>query len=143
MKVYLQIFQTVKSLKQKPWLKRYRDENAEIRANARTDFGNQLRENLSTISYGKAMDDVRRGKEKNCNRKKRKFESSLYLAFVARKSMILMKATHFLFLNTIKEIFSSGTPVTVGFTVLELSKLQMYENYYDVLQPDYAEFISY
>ena len=32
-----------------------------------------------------------------------------------------------------------GKPIYLGFTVLELSKLHMYETYYDILQPYFGQ----
>ena len=121
------------SFDQSPWLKPYIDYNTEKRAQADSDFEKDYHKNLVCSFFGKTMEDVR-------NRIKVEFiHNSDERKILRYQSRLDFDGIHknyqdyhsFMFKTN---IIKMEKPIYLGFTILELSKLLMYETYYDKLQ---------
>ena len=88
--------------------------------------------------YGKTMENVR-------NRLRLEFNKKYdYRKIVKQQSKLTFKRTHKPFENCDSYSFKQkevlkDKPIYLGFGVLELSKILMYETYYDKLQPFFGQ----
>ena len=126
------------SFKQSKWLESYISFNTQKRNRAKKNFEKDFFELLNNAAFGKFLENVRNrlGLElikKGDIKKIIKHQSKLtfngiqksyenYYSFTYKKNEIVMD----------KAIY-------VGFAILELSKLHMYETYYDTLQPYFRQ----
>ncbi|XP_031570410.1 uncharacterized protein LOC116304770 [Actinia tenebrosa] len=121
--------------RQEPWMRPYIDFNTQKRTAAKNDFEKNLFKLMNNSVFGKTMENIRkRVSIKIVNTRE---EAKSYVSqpgFVRYVDMLNFYVIHMkkanLFLNK---------PVYAGFTVLELSKLLMYEFYYDKLKPKYGD----
>ena len=127
-------FHEIISFEQSKWLEKYISFNTQKRNKAKNDFEKDFFKLLVNAAFGKFLENVRNrlGLElikKGDIKKIIKQQSKLtfngiqksyenYYSFTFKKNEVVMD----------KAIY-------VGFTILELSKLHMYETYYDTLQP--------
>ena len=125
---------TVYQFDQKPIIKDYIDFNTNQRKLAKTDFEKNLYKLLNNALYGKTIENVRNhvnidlisiyDEEKIMERQsKLSFDGLIkcydeFIAYKFKKSKITFKQ-----------------PIYLGFSILELSKLLMYEYYYEKFQP--------
>ena len=126
------------SFKQSKWLEKYINFNTLKRNKAKIDFEKDFYKVLNNAFYGKTMENVRNLLgliffEKDDYKENIKYQSKLTFngiqksyencdSYVFRKNEVLMEK-----------------PIYLGFAVLELSKLHMYETYYDKLQRYFGE----
>ena len=121
------------SFDQSPWLAKYIDYNTKKRAEADSDFMKDYHKNLICSFSGKTMEDVR-------NRIKVEFAESTDERKILRyQSRLDFNSIHKSYQDYDSYTFKSKIvkmekPIYKGFTILELSKLLMYETYYDKLQ---------
>ena len=126
------------SFKHSKWLEKYINFNTQKRNKTKNDFEKDFYKLLNNAFYGKTMENVRnRSKiefiKKDEEEKMVKWQSKLtfngihkcyekYDSFTFKMNEVLM-----------------DKPIYLGFSVLELSKLLMYETYYDKFQPYFGE----
>ena len=129
---------SVISFRQSKWLEKYIDFITQKRNQAVNDFEKVFYKLLNNAFYGKTMENVR-------NRCK--------LAFIKRDEYDrILKQRRKLTFNGIHKGFNNcdsylvkeheilmDKPIYLGFAILELSKLHMYETYYDTLQPHFGQ----
>ena len=122
--------------KQTKWLKPYIEFNTNQRSKATTDFEKDYFKLMNNSYYGKTCENVRNRVEIELVTKRDKliklhnnprFKDEK--RFDENLCAVLKRITNIKF----------DKPIFIGATVLELSKLLMYEFYYDVLQPFYGE----
>ena len=121
------------SFDQSPWLQRYIDYITKKRAEADSDFMKDYLKNLICSFFGKTMENVRNRIKveivKNTNeRKNLSFQSRLDFNGIHKSYQDYDTYT---FKSIVVEM---EKPIYLRFTILELSKLLMYEKYYDKLQ---------
>ena len=126
------------SFKQSRWLEKYINFNTQKRNQAVKDFKKDLYKFLNNAFYGKTMENVR-------NRLKIKFfKKDDYREIKKQQSKLTFNGIH----KSYESCYSytvrqnevlMDKPIYLGFTVLELSKLLMYETYYDRLQPYFGQ----
>ena len=126
------------SFKQSRWLEKYINFNTQKRNQAVNDFEKDFYKLLYNAFYGKTMENVR-------NRLKIKFfKKDDYKEIIKQQSKLTFNGIH----KSYEKCYSYTTkqnevlmdkPIYLGFTVLELSKLHMYETYYDILQPYFGQ----
>ena len=126
------------SFKQSKWLNKYIDFHAKRRALATNDFKLKFHKDMPNSFYGKTMENIRNRIKvefirKDDNEKIIKQQSKLtfngihksyekYDSYTFKQNEILM-----------------DKPIYLGFSVVELNKLHMYETYYDILQPYFGQ----
>ena len=126
------------SFRQSNWLEKYINFNTQKRNEAVNDFEKDFYKLLNNAFYGKTMENVR-------NRLKIKIiKKDNYRKIIEYQSKLTFTGIHKLYENcdsyTIKQNeVLMDKPIYLGFTVLELSKLHMYETYYDILQTYFGE----
>ena len=122
------------SFRQSRLLEKYKIFNTQKRNQAVNDFEKDFYKLLNNAFYGKTRENVR-------NRLKIKFvKKDNYREIVKRQSKLTFNGVHKPYENCDSYTFKQNEvlmdkPTYLGFTVLELSKLLMYETYYDKLQP--------
>ena len=126
-------FHRIVSFDQSPWLAKYIDYNTKKRAEANSDFMKDYHKNLICSFFGKTMEDVR-------NRIKVEFVKNTDERKILRyQSRLDFNGIHKSYQDYDSYTFKSNVvkmekPIYLGFVILELSKLLMYETYYDKLQ---------
>ena len=122
------------SFKQCKWLEKYINFNTQKRNQAVNDFEKDFYKILNNAFYGKTMEKVR-------NRLKIKFvKKDDCREIIKQQSKLTFNGIHNSYENCDSYTFKQNAvlmdkPIYLGFFVLELSKLLMYETYYDKLQP--------
>ena len=120
------------SFRQSRWLEKY------INFNTQKDFEKDFYKLLNKIFYGKTMENVR-------NRLKIKFfKKDNYREIIKQQSKLTFNRIHKSYESCDSYTFKQNEvlmdkPIYLGFTVLELSKLLMYETYYDKLQSCFGQ----
>ena len=126
------------SFKQSKWLEKYISFNTQKRNKAKNDFEKDFYKLLNNAFYGKTMENVR-------NRLKKKFiKKDDHKEIIKQQSKLTFNGIHKSYENCDSYTFKQNEvlmdkPIYLGFTVLELSKLLMYETYYDILQPYFGQ----
>ena len=125
---------TIALIKQREWLEKYIRFNTQKRKKAKNEFEKDFYKLLNKNFYGETMENVRNRSKIEITRKDDTNK------IVKQQPKLTFNEIHKSF-----EIYDSYTfkqsevlmdkPVYLGFSVLELSKLLMYETYYDKLQP--------
>ena len=120
------------SFDQSPWLAKYIDYNTKKRAEADSDFMKDYHKILICSFFGKTMEDVR-------NRIKVEFKNTNKRKILKFQSRLDFNGIHKSYQDYDSYTFKSNVvkmekPIYLGFCILELSKLLMYEAYYDKLQ---------
>lgn len=123
------------SLKQSRWLKPYIDFNTEMRKNAKNAFEKDFFKLMNNTVFGKTMENVR------------KHMSLKLVTDRARLKRMTCKPTFKEFkiisedlvpvVRTKSKVFLSK-PTYVGFTILDISKVFMYEFHYDYMMKKYG-----
>ena len=121
---------TIYKFKQSPWLGKYIDHNTQKRTVAKTNFEKDLYKLMNNAFCGKTMENVR-------DRTNLEFiDHSQIDQIIKRQSKLSFKGImdHYSKFNVYKfdkEKTVFDKPIYLGFSVLELSKLLMYEFYYN------------
>ena len=126
------------SFKQSRWLEKYINFNTQRRNQAVNDFEKDFYKLLINAFYGKTMEIVR-------NRLKIKFfKKDNYRKIIEYQSKITFNGIHKSYEKCDSYTFKQNEvlmekPIYLAFAVLELSKLLMYETFYDILQPYFGQ----
>ena len=126
------------SFKQSKWLEKYINFNTQKRNQTVNDFEKDFYKVLNNAFYGKAMENVR-------NRLKINFiKKDNYREIIKKQFKLTFNGIHKSYENCDSYTFKQNEvlmdkPIYLGFTVLKLNKLLMYETYYDKLQPYFGQ----
>jgi hypothetical protein len=126
----------VLSFSQSAWLKQYIDFNSKKRAESKTSFEKDFYKLMNNAVYGKTIEDVKKriNFEMATSMKKRdRLINSVYL-----KSFKIFNENLAGF-ELVKKSVKLIKPFYVGFCVLELSKLLMYNFHYDYIKNKYGD----
>ena len=132
---------TIYRFKHSAWLGKYIDHNTQKRTVAKTNFEKDLYKLMNNAFFGKTMENVR-------DRTNLEFiDHSEIDQIIKRQSKLSFKGfvdhySKFSVYKFDKEKTVFDKPIYLGFTVLELSKLSMYEFYYNKLQPYWKQSIQ-
>ena len=116
------------SFRQSNWLKKYVNFNTEKIKQSTDLFNKNLYKLLNNCIYGKSIENQReRINVKLINNKK------TYLRCVNKPYFISQKSfdKNFVAIHRVKTVLTLNKPIYVGFSILELSKLLMYQFHYD------------
>ena len=125
---------TIYRFKQSAWLAKYIDHNTQKRTQAKTNFEKDLYKLMNNAFFGKTMENER-------DRTNLEFiNHSEINQIIKRQSKLSFKGivnhrSEFSVYKYDKEKTVFDKPICLGFSVLELSKLLMYEFYYKSLEP--------
>ena len=129
---------TVYKFKQSPWLAKNIKYNTEQRKKAKTEFEKHFYKLMNNSFYGKTIENIR--KRLNLDL----IDKSDIHRILNRQSKLsfddkIAEYEKFNLYSFHKETIKFTKPIYVGFCVLELSKLLMYEWYYDKIQPYFED----
>ena len=124
----------VYKFKQSPWLATYIKYNTEQRKKAKTEFEKHFYKLMNNLFYGKTIETIR--KRLNLDL----IDESDIHRILNRQSKLsfddkIAEYVKFNLYSFNKETIKFTKPIYVGFSILDLSKLLMYEWYYDKMQP--------
>ena len=121
---------------QKEWLKPYIDMNTELRKTAKNDFEKDLFKLMNNSVFGKTMENIRRHRD-------------IKLLTTDKKRSTLVSEPNHHTINLISEDLSiielkkskvkMNKPIYLGLLILEVSKILMYEFWYDYMKPKYND----
>ena len=136
----LQKIHRVLQFKQQPWLKPYIEHNTQLRAAAKNDFEKDFFKLMNNSVFGKTMEDVRRRLDIKLITQPAVFKK--HVAKVTYKRSVVLtndeeKEEYFVGLEAVRSSVKLDKPIYTGFTVLELSKLHMYDFHYNHMMKKY------
>ena len=121
---------------QESWLKAYIDMNTELRKAAKNDFEKDFFKLMNNAVFGKTMENVRKHRD-------------VKLVPTDKKRSKLVSEPNYHPMNYISEDLSiiemrrtkvkMNKPICLGLSILEISKLLMYEFWYDYMKPKYGD----
>ena len=121
----------VLKLKQFDWMKKYIDFNTGKRMNAANDFEKDFFKLMINSVYGKTMKKLREGINVRLINNAEDF-----LKYTSKPKYITHKifGKDYAAIHEIKPALILNKPIYVGFTVLDLSKLKMYDFHYNFIK---------
>ena len=121
---------------QEAWLKPYIDMNTELRKLAKDDFEKDLFKLMNNAVFGKPMENVRKHRD-------------IKLVTTDKKRNKLVSEPNYHTINYISEDLSiiemkrkkvkMNKPIYLGLSILDISKILMYEFWYDYMKPKYDD----
>ena len=121
---------------QRAWLEEYIDLNTELRKNGENDFDEDCYKIMNNALYGKTMENIRKHKiiklvNNDTKRNKLVSEPNYHTTkwFSEYLLAIEMKKTS----------VNMNKPIYLGLAILSLSKIKMYEYWYDEMKPKYGD----
>ena len=122
--------------KQKAWLKPYIDMNTELRKKAQNEFEKNLFKIMNNSVFGKTMENVRNHRDikliTSDKRRKRLVSETNYHSHKTFPDYLMaveMKKTR----------VKSMKPLPLGMSLLDVSKIFMYEFWHDYIKPKYGD----
>ena len=129
-------FHKVIKFNQNAWLKPYIDKNTDLRKKTKNDFEKDFFKLTNNSDFGKIMENMRKNidiklvtaeRRRNYLVSEPNYHTTNF--FTEKLLAIEMKNTDMLM----------NKPVYLGVSILELSKILMYEFWYDYVKPKYDE----
>ena len=121
---------------QEAWLKPYIDMNTELKNLAKNDFEKDLFKLMNNSVFGKTMENIRKHRD-------------IKLVTTDKKRSKLVSEPNYHTINLISEDFliiemkktkvKMNKPIYLGLSILEISKILMYEFWYDYIKPKYND----
>ena len=121
---------------QEVWLKPYIGMNTELRKISKNDFEKKFFKLMNNAVFGKTVENVRKHRD-------------IKLVTTDKKRIKLVSAPNYHTMNCISENLSiiemrrtkvkMNKPIYLGLSILEISKLLMYEFWYDYMKPKYND----
>ena len=122
---------------QSKWLKPYIDFNTQKRTVSNNEFEKDLYKLMNNAVFGKTMENMRaRVDIQLCT------DADKFVKILAKPQYMESRIYQDDSLVAVKQVpkkVELNKPIYVGLSVLDLSKLHMYEFYYDYIKPKYAE----
>ena len=120
---------------QKEWLKPYIDMNTELRKAAKNDFEKDLSKLMNNSVFGKTIEKIRKHRDIKLvtTDKKRSClvsEPNYHIISLISKDLSIIEMKE----NKVK----MNKPIYLGLSILEISKILMYEFWYDYMKPKYG-----
>ena len=122
--------------KQSKWLKPWIDFNTEKRRESTSEFHKDLFKLMNNAVFGKTMENVREHVDFELVHDAKRYEKCV--------SSPTYKYQHYIHdqlvgIEKTKSVVKLNKPIYAEFAILELSKIHMYQFYYDVLKPKYGD----
>ena len=132
----------VLQFRQSPWLKKYIQLNTDLRTKATSESEKAHFKLLNNAIYGKSLENVRKRQRITLVRPVGEEKKALRLladpSFISRKIF----DNNLMAIHNAKVSILLNKPIYVGFSVLELSKLHMYEYWYNEIKAEYGDRVS-
>ena len=124
---------------QEAWLKPYIDMSTELRKIAKNDFSKDFFKLMNNAVFGKTMENVRKQRD-------------IKLVTTDKKRSKLVSEPNYHTINLISENLSitemrrtklkMNKPIYLGLSILDISKLLMYEFWYDYMKSKYDDIVK-
>ena len=121
---------------QKPWLKLYIDMNTKLRQIIKNNFEKDSFKLINNAIFEKAMENVRKHRNIKLVTTERRRN---YLASESNCHNTKLFTENLLVIDMRKTQILINKPVYLGLSILDLSKIVMYEFRYDYVEPKYGE----
>ena len=119
---------------QEAWLKLYIDMNTELRKLAKDDFEKDLFKLMNNVVFGRTMENIRKHRDiKLVTTDKKK--SKLVLELNYHTMNYISKYLSIIEMNQTK--VKMNKPIYLGLSILDISKILVYEFWYDYMKPKY------
>ena len=117
----------IQKFKQSDYLKKHIDFKTNKRKNAANRFEKDFFKLMNNVVFGKTMENLRKG-----IRAKLVDNAKDYVRYINKPSFASQKifSEYFVAIHEIKPVLALNKPIYVGFSILDLSKLLMYEFHY-------------
>jgi len=124
------------SFNEKQWLKCYIDFNTEQRTKAKTDFEKDIWKLMNNSFYGKTVENIRNRIEVEITDNEKIIQNRInHPKF--KDATKLDESLVIVINNVTKQVFNK--PIYTGMTVLDLSKLLMYDYYYNTIEKEFPK----
>ena len=124
------------SFEQRAWLKPWIDHCTMKRMTAQSDFESDLAKLQANATFGKTMEQVRHRVNVRLICDPHKLTKAVSKVSFRQSEII---NDDLVMVRGAKQTVRLNKPISVGFTILEISKLIMYKFYYDYLKPKYGD----
>jgi hypothetical protein len=125
--------------KQSKWLEPYINFNTQKRKEPTIDFEKDFFKLMNNAPYGKTMEDVKGRMEFSLHTSTHSYDKAVAKAEFKATAII---NENMVGVESAKKKIKLNKPMSVGVSVLDLSKLHMYSFYYDVLKVRYGEKVN-
>ena len=119
---------------QKAWLKPYIDMNTKLRKEAKSEFEKDFFKLMNNSVFGKTMENVRKHRDIKLVTTEEK-----RIKLVSEPNYHTTKHINLLVIEMKKTKEKMNKPVYLGISILDISKILMYEFWYDYLKPKYKD----
>lgn len=127
---------------QAPWLKPYIELNTNERAKATSEFSKHLYKQMNNTIYGKSMENIRKRVELFLkNRWDGRYGIRKLIAMPNFKRRVIFNE-NLVAIEMKRTSIVMDKPISLGMAILDISKVVMYEYYYDFLKPKYGNNIK-
>ena len=121
---------------QEAWLKEYIDVNTELRKKATNDFEKDFFKLMNNVVFGKTMENVRKHRDKKLvksDKKRNKLvsEPNFHTMKLIDKNLAIIEMR--------KVKVKMNKPIYLGLSILDISKITMYEFWYDYVKIKYQD----
>ena len=121
---------------QKTWLKPYIDMNTELRKLGKDDFEKDLFKLMNNAVFGKTMENIRKHRDiklvtTDKKRSKLVSEPNCHTVSYISENLSIIEMN--------KTKVKMNKPIYLGLSILEISKMLMYEFWYDYMKPKYND----
>ncbi|XP_044760347.1 uncharacterized protein LOC123317802 [Coccinella septempunctata] len=131
----------VLQFKQSAWLKMYIDKNTHLRQTAKNNFEKNLFKLMVNAVYGKTIENVRKHREvKLVNKWYGRYGAMNLISSPFYKDRMIF-GENLVAIELQKRLITIDKPIYVGMSVLDISKVCLYEFHYDYFQPNFKESI--
>ena len=131
----------VLQFKQEAWLKPYIEKNTQLRAAATNAFEKDFFKLMNNSVFGKTMEDIRKRVDIKLIHEPSKFKKHASKVNYKRSVVFVNdeeEEEYLVGLEAIRTSIKLDKPIYTGFTVLELSKLHMYDFHYNHIMKTYG-----
>ena len=133
------------SFKQSAWLKGWIQKNTEYRKSSKNDFEKDYFKLMNNAVFGKTMENVRGRMDVKCA-----FDEEYFKKYTSKPNFntadyidLSYDGTKYFMLMMIdKKKVKLDKPIYAGFTILDLSKLHMFNFHYTIMKPKYNDKIQ-
>ena len=124
---------------QEAWLKKYVDINTELRKKASNDFEKDFFKLMNNAVFGKTMENVRKHRDiklvkTDCKRNKLVSEPNYHTMKLIEENLSIIEMK--------KVKVKMNKPIYLGLSILEISKIIIYEIWYDYMKRKYGDMVK-
>ena len=119
---------------QEAWLKPYIDMNTKLRKLAKNDFEKDFFKLINNAVFGKTMENIRKQRDIKLTTDKKRSK----LVSEPNYHMMIYISEDLSIIEMNKTKVKMNKPIYLGLSILEISKLLMYEFCYDYMKPKYG-----